>query len=49
MQKWDKRDNQGPNSSMIDMCHQLVGIVGTSLYHLMADIQSMVGRTVDPF
>ena len=48
MQKWDRHDNQGPNSGTIDMCHQLVGIVGTGLYHLMADVQSVVGRTVDP-
>ena len=48
MQKWDRRDDQGPNSEMIDMCRQLVGIVGTGLYHSMADVQSMVGRTVDP-
>ena len=47
-QKWDRRDDQGPNSKMIDMCRQLVGIVGTGLYHSMADVQSMVGRTVDP-
>ena len=47
-QKWDRRDDQGPNSEMIDMCCQLVGIVGTGLYHSMADVQSVVGRTVDP-
>ena len=47
-QKWDRRNNQGPNSEMIDTCHQLVGIVGTGLYHSMADVQSVVGRTVDP-
>ena len=47
-QKWDRRDDQGPNSEMIDTCCQLVGIVGTGLYHSMADVQSMVGRTVDP-
>ena len=47
-QKWDRRDDQGPNSGMIDTCCQLVGIVGTSLYHSMADVQSVVGRTVDP-
>ena len=46
-QKWDRRDDQGPNLEMIDTCRQLVGIVGTSLYHSMADVQSMVGRTVD--
>ena len=48
MQKWDRRDDQGPNSLIINTCCQLVGIVGTGLYHSMADVQSMVGRTVDP-
>ena len=48
MQKWDRHDDQGLNSSMIDTCRQLVGIVRTSLYHLMADVQSIVGQTVDP-
>ena len=47
-QKWDRRNNQGPNSGTIDTCRQLVGIVGTGLYHSMADVQSVVGRTVDP-
>ena len=47
-QKWDRCDDQGPNSGMINTCHQLVGIIGTGLYHLMADVQSMVGQTVDP-
>ena len=47
-QKWDRHDDQGPNLEMIDMCRQLVGIVGTGLYHSMADVQSVVGRTVDP-
>ena len=47
-QKWDRHDNQGPNSETIDTCRQLVGIVGTGLYHLMADVQSVVGQTVDP-
>ena len=47
-QKWDRRDDQGPNSETIDTCRQLVRIVGTGLYHSMADVQSMVGRTVDP-
>ena len=41
-QKWDKRDDQGPNSEMIDTCCQLVGIVGTGLYHSMADVQLVV-------
>ena len=35
-QKWDRHDNQGPNSLTINMCRQLVGIVGTGLYHSMA-------------
>ena len=47
-QKWDRHDDQGPNLETIDMCRQLVGIVGTGLYHSMADVQSVVGRTVDP-
>ena len=41
-QKWDRRDDQGPNLGMIDMCHQLIGIVGTGLYHSMADVQITV-------
>ena len=41
-QKWDRRDDQGPNSETIDTCRQLVGIVGTGLYHSMADVQSVV-------
>ena len=41
-QKWDRRDNQGPNSETIDTCRQLVGIVGTGLYHSMVDVQSTV-------
>ena len=47
-QKWDRHDDQGPNSETIDTCRQLVGIIGTGLYHLMADVQSVVGQTVDP-
>ena len=46
-QKWDRRDDQGLNSETINTCRQLVGIVGTGLYHSMADVQSVVGRTVD--
>ena len=49
MQKWDRRDDQGPNSETINTCRQLVGIVGTGLYHSMADVQSVVSRIVDPF
>ena len=48
MQKWDRCDKQGLNSATIDTCYQLIGIVGTGLYHSMADVQLMVGQTVDP-
>ena len=48
-QKWDCRDDQGSSSEAINVCRQLVGIVGTGLYHSMVDIQHTVGRTVDPF
>ena len=47
-QKWDRHNEQGPLLTTIDTCHQLMGIVGTSLYHLMADVQLTVGQTVDP-
>ena len=43
MQKWDRHNDQGPNSGTIGTCRQLVGIVGTGLYHSMADVQSTVG------
>ena len=42
-QKWDRRDDQGPNLGTIDTCCQLIGIVGTGLYHSMADVQATVG------
>ena len=47
-QKWDRRDDQGSSLEAINVCRQLVGIVGTGIYHSMADVQSTVGRTVDP-
>ena len=43
MQKWDRHNEQGPASATIDTCHQLIGIIGTSLYHSMVDVQLMVG------
>ena len=49
MQKWDRRDDQGSSSEAINVCRQLVGIVGTGIYYSMVDVQYMVGRTVDPF
>ena len=41
-QKWDHWDNQGSSSEAINVCWQLVGIVGTGIYHSMADVQYMV-------
>ena len=41
-QKWDRRDDQGASLEAINVCRQLVGIVGTGLYHSMADVQSTV-------
>ena len=48
-QKWDRRDDQGSNSETIDTCRQLVGIVGTGLYHSMADVQSVVRSNYGSF
>ena len=47
-QKWDCRDDQGANSEAINVSRQLIGIVGTGIYHSMADVQYTVGQTVDP-
>ena len=47
-QKWDRRDDQGLSSEAINVCRQLVGVVGTGIYHSMADVQLTVRRTVDP-
>ena len=41
-QKWDHWDNQGSSSEAINVCRQLVGIVGTGIYHSMADVQYTV-------
>ena len=48
MQKWDRRNDQGANSEAINVCRQLVGIVGTGIYHSMANVQYTVSQTVDP-
>ena len=42
-QKWDRRDDQGSSSEAINMCQQLVGVMGTGIYHSMADVQYTVG------
>ena len=47
-QKWDHRDDQGSSSEAINVSQQLIGIVGTGIYHSMADVQYTVSRTVDP-
>ena len=47
-QKWDCRDDQGSSSEAINVCRQLVGIMGTGIYHSMADVQYTVSQTVDP-
>ena len=44
-QKWDCRDNQGSSSEAINVCRQLVGVVGTGIYHSMADVQYTVRLT----
>ena len=47
-QKWDRRDEQGALSEAINVSCQLIGMVGTGLYHSMAEVQASVSRTVDP-
>ena len=42
MQKWDRRDNQGTSSEAINVSRQLISIVGTGIYHSMADVQYTV-------
>ena len=46
-QKWDCQDDQGSNLEAINVSRQLIGIVGTGIYHSMADVQYTVGQTVD--
>ena len=41
-QKWDRQDDQGSSSEAINVCCQLVGVVGTRIYHSMADVQYTV-------
>ena len=47
-QKWDRWDDQGSSLEAINVCRQLVGMVGMGIYHSMADVQHMVSQTVDP-
>ena len=41
-QKWDRRDDQGASSEAINMSRQLISVVGTGIYHSMADVQYTV-------
>ena len=41
-QKWDRRDEQGASSEAINISHQLIGVVGTGIYHSMAEVQALV-------
>ena len=41
-QKWDCWDDQGASSEAINISQQLIGIMGTGIYHSMADVQYMV-------
>ena len=41
-QKWDRRDEQGASSEAINVSRQLISVVGTGLYHSMAEVQSSV-------
>ena len=42
MQKWDRRDDQGASSEAINVSRQLIGVVGTGIYHSMANVQYTV-------
>ena len=48
-QKWDRRDDQGASSEAINVSRQLIGMVGTGLYHSMAEVQASVSRFADQF
>ena len=41
-QKWDHQDDQSSSSEAINVSCQLIGVVGTGLYHSMADVQCTV-------
>ena len=47
-QKWDRCDDQGPGSDVVDTCQQLVGVVGTGLYYSMANVQMTVSCSCGP-
>ena len=41
-QKWDRCDDQGSSSEVINVSRQLIGMVGMGIYHSMADVQYTV-------
>ena len=41
-QKWDRQDDQGSSLEAINVSRQLIGVVGTGIYHSMADVQHLV-------
>ena len=41
-QKWDHRDDQGASLEVINVSRQLISVVGTGLYHSMAEVQATV-------
>ena len=41
-QKWDRRDDQGDSLEAINISWQLIGVVGTGIYHSMANVQYTV-------
>ena len=48
MQKWDKCDNQGAGTEVVNTCRQLISVVSTGLYHSIADVQMMVSCGCGP-
>ena len=41
-QKWDHQEDQGVSSEAINVSRQLIGVVGTGIYHSMAEVQASV-------
>ena len=48
IQKWDKHNNQGTGTEVVNTCRQLISVVGTGLYHSLADVQMMVSCGCGP-
>ena len=41
-QNWDCRDEQGTSLEAINVSRQLISVVGTGIYHSMAEVQASV-------